>query len=266
LLVMVAKRLQEFLRPEDTVARIGGDEFVILLESIHHIGDATSVAERIRDDLATPLPLADSPVNASVSIGIVQSSPVHQSPEQLLNEADAAMYRAKRSGGGRYEVYDPEQLVPVAHTVGDAELRHALERDELRLHYQPVVELATRKIVGLEALLRWEHPERGLLHPGEFIPIAEAGDLTRQIGEWSLNEACRQLADWYERYGERAPRWISVNLSEKYFLDPALGSTIQRLLSESRLPVGALRVEISEAAIAEGDDPKLSALSVLSEI
>ena len=217
LLVLIAQRLQRCLRQEDTVARFGGDEFAILLEDITGISDATRVAERIQAELAASVNLGGLDVFTSASIGIALSSSAYERPEYLLRNADVAMYRAKGAGASRYEVFDRTMHAQALERLQmETDLRRALQRGEFRLHYQPIVSLARGTITGVEALLRWEHTERGLTSPGEFIPVAEETGLILPLGAWVLTEACRQLAEWRREFPQ-ARIALSVNLSAKQF-------------------------------------------------
>ncbi|HET7273979.1 MAG TPA: EAL domain-containing protein [Longimicrobiaceae bacterium] len=252
LLIEVASRLRSSMRPEDTIARIGGDEFAILLEGIAESADATRVAQRIQQDLATPIQAGGYEASASASIGIVLGTAGYETPEQLLRDADTAMYRAKSTGRGRYEIFDRElHRVVTARLRDEAELRRALDGDEFRLHYQPIVALGTSKMVGIEALLRWQHPERGMLYPDDFIPLAESSNLILPIGRWTMSRACSHFCEWREQFGKHAPAWVAVNLSSKQFLQPGLVLEVQQVLSEFDLGVDALRLEINESTVSQ---------------
>jgi diguanylate cyclase (GGDEF)-like protein len=267
LLTAVAGRLRACVRPEDTLARIGGDEFAVLLEGIEDSTDATRVCERILGELAKPIQVADLEMSTSASIGIVVESSSNRGPDELLRDADAAMYRAKALGGGRCEIFDRElQRLVSSRLTAEQELRRAVERDELVLHYQPIVALGTRQVVGLEALLRWQHPERGLLLPAEFISIAEGTNLILPIGRWVLSTACGQLHDWRARYFDRAPRWVAVNLSSKQFLQPGLLAQVKQALREASLRPDELRLEITESTVSQNSGVATGILTELTAL
>nr|MDQ3082720.1 EAL domain-containing protein [Gemmatimonadota bacterium] len=252
LLRAVARRLEACLRPEDTVARLSGDEFAILLESIAEPSDAGRVAERIEEALSFPVDLAGAEVTTSASMGIVTSSMAHEQPEQLLRSADMAMYRAKAAGRARYEMFDRAMHTDaLARLRLETELRRAVERSEFRLHYQPLVSLRTGRITGLEALLRWEHPERGLIQPADFIPVAEETGLIVAIGRWVLAEACRQLVVWQRLHHRENALTIGVNLSVKQFSQPDLIEQITHAIVASGVEPNCLRLEITESAIID---------------
>ncbi len=252
LLRAVARRLEACLRPEDTVARLSGDEFAILLESIAEPSDAGRVAERIEEALSFPVDLAGAEVTTSASMGIVTSSMAHEQPEQLLRSADMAMYRAKAAGRARYEMFDRAMHTDaLARLRLETDLRRAVERSEFRLHYQPLVSLRTGRVTGLEALVRWEHPERGLVQPADFIPVAEETGLIVPIGRWVLAEACRQLAAWQRLHPRDDALTIGVNLSVKQFSQPDLMDQITQAIVASGVAANCLRLEITESAIIE---------------
>ena len=264
LLRAVARRLEACLRPEDTVARLSGDEFAILLESITEASDAGRVAERIEEALSFPINLAGSEVLTSASMGIVTSSMAHDQPEQLLRSADMAMYRAKAAGRARYEMFDRTMHTDaLARLQLETDLRRAVELGEFRLHYQPLVSLKTGRVTGLEALVRWEHPSRGLVHPGDFIPIAEETGLIVPMGRWVLDEACRQMKEWHQTHPRTEPLTIGVNLSAKQFSQPDIVEQISSALSGSGINPRCLRIEITEAAII---DKGTSSANVLQKI
>src|SRR6476661_4662828 len=250
LLRAVARRLEACLRPEDTVARLSGDEFAILLESITEASDAGRVAERIEEALSFPINIAGSEVVTSASMGIVTSSMSHDQPEQLIRSADMAMYRAKAAGRARYEMFDRSMHTDaLARLQLETDLRRAVELGEFRLHYQPLVSLKTGRVTGLEALVRWQHPSRGLVHPGDFIPIAEETGLIVPMGRWVLDEACRQMKELQQSHPRPEPLTIGVNLSAKQFSQPDIVDQIGSAISESGINPRSLRIEITESAI-----------------
>ncbi|HUQ48411.1 MAG TPA: EAL domain-containing protein [Gemmatimonadaceae bacterium] len=264
LLRAVARRLEACLRPEDTVARLSGDEFAILLESITEASDAGRVAERIEEALSFPINLAGSEVLTSASMGIVTSSMAHDQPEQILRSADMAMYRAKAAGRARYEMFDRTMHTDaLARLQLETDLRRAVELGEFRLHYQPLVSLKTGRVTGLEALVRWEHPSRGLVHPGDFIPIAEETGLIVPMGRWVLDEACRQMKEWHHSHPRTEPLTIGVNLSAKQFSQPDIVDQIRSAITSSGISPGCLRIEITESAII---DKGTSSANVLQKI
>jgi len=273
LLVGVAERLEKCLRATDTlarlrdtytVARLGGDEFTVLLDDLKDPNDAKIAADRLMKALKPPFLLAGKEVYTSVSIGIAQSNPVYEGPDEMLRDADTAMYHAKSLGKGRYEVFDAKMRASVmARLQLETDLRHALERREFRNYYQPIVNLASGEIAGFEALLRWQHPTRGLLGPIEFIGVVEETGLIRELGWWNLSEACRQIGDWRAASPANRDLIISVNLSAKQFLQPNLVADIANLLREIKLPPDALKLEITESTVMK--DPS-GAVEMLQQI
>src|ERR671912_1449288 len=214
LLVAIAERLKTCLRPEDTAGRLGGDEFTILVEDISSVGEGVQIAERIADILRPPFALEDQEVFVTASTGIALNSTAQEQPADLLRHADLAMYRAKRRGKARYEVFEPSMDAKIVERLMlETGLRRALVWQQFRVYYQPIVALDNDKVTGVEALVRWEHPERGLLLPEEFLSVAEETGLIVRIGKWVLREAAQQARIWQERYLSTPPLTISVNLS-----------------------------------------------------
>jgi diguanylate cyclase (GGDEF)-like protein/PAS domain S-box-containing protein len=273
LLLGVANRLENSLRSTDTVARLGesftvarlgGDEFTVLLDDLKDPNDAKSAADRLMKALAPPFILGGKEVFTSVSIGIALSNTAYEEAEDMLRDADTAMYRAKSLGKARFEVFDADMRASVmARLQLETDLRGGLEREEFRNFYQPIVSLDSGQIVGFEALLRWQHPTRGLIGPEEFILVAEETGLIRELGWWNLREACRQMSDWRTGPNGRPDLIISVNLSAKQFLQPNLVVDIRKLLHELPLSPDALKLEITESAVMA--DPS-AAVEMLRQI
>ncbi|HKR01336.1 MAG TPA: EAL domain-containing protein [Pyrinomonadaceae bacterium] len=264
LLVGIARRLEICLRPGDTVARLGGDEFTVLLEDLASVTEAIEVAERLQKALARPFNLDGHEVFTTVSIGIALSSTGYERPEEVLRDADTAMYRAKMLGKARHEVFDKTMHARAMNLLQmESDLRRAIERKEFVLHYQPIVALESGAISGFEALVRWEHPERGFVPPDEFISIAEETGLIVPIGQWVLEEACRQLNIWQERFPQYPPLQISVNLSSKQFINSDLIARIRRVLDEAGVAPQSLKLEITESMMMENFDTAVEMLRQL---
>ena len=251
-LVAIAQRLQALLRPGDTVARLGGDEFAILLDRVDEVQHATRVAGRVQRELALPFHLNGHEVYTSASIGITLSASGYDRPEDVLRDADIAMYRAKSMGRARHEVFDRDMHMRAVELLQlETDLRRAVERKEFRIYYQPIVDLDSGRINGFEALVRWEHPRSGLVAPRSFIHVAEDTGLIIPIGWWVLEEACAQMATWQERFPAAGPLSISVNLSVKQFMQPDLIEGLRQILERTELKPGSLQLEITEGAIME---------------
>jgi diguanylate cyclase (GGDEF)-like protein len=266
LLVGVSKRLLRCLRPEDTAARLGGDEFVVLLEDLVDTGEAMRVAERIMSGLRAPFALGGRQTFVSASVGIGLSDSGKDQPAELLRDADAAMYKAKQDGG--LQVFEPSLHIQAKSRLElENSLRQALEREEFEVYYQPQVHLQTGKTVGFEALVRWHHPERDMVGPSEFIPVAEETGLIVPLGWWVLNEACRQAREWQERYPSDPPLPMNVNLSATQLKRPDAVETIERLLKETGLEPHCLSMDITETAlIAAPENESIIALKRLREL
>ena len=266
LLAAAAPRLKHALRGSDTVARFGGDEFGILLEDIASERDAIETAERIAATFARPFVLSGSEHFVTTSIGIALASGGERADE-LIRDADAAMYRAKERGRARYEVFDEGMRGrAIARLRMENDLRRALERGQLRLEYQPVVSLANFSIVGVEALLRWRHPERGEIPPSEFIPIAEENGLIEPIGRWVLESACRQAAQWYASRPDSAPIAMSVNLSAVQVARRTLPDVVGSALSGAGLDPACLSLEITETVMVRDADGLTAVLDALKAL
>jgi diguanylate cyclase (GGDEF)-like protein/PAS domain S-box-containing protein len=266
LLVGVTGRLRASLRPEDTAARLGGDEFAILLVDLNNVDEATLVAERIGDKLRAPFELAhrETFVTASIGVAISGTTGTPRWPEELLRHADLAMYRAKHSGKARYAIFEEAMSARAMERLElSNDLRRALEREEFAVHYQPQVSLATGKTMGFEALVRWEHPERGQLLPARFIPLAEETGLIVPIGQWVLREACYQAKEWNRQYPSDPSLIVCVNLSAKQLRDPNLYRVVGQILEESGLEPGSLELEITESVAMEDAPATAAALEEL---
>jgi diguanylate cyclase (GGDEF)-like protein/PAS domain S-box-containing protein len=264
LLIAISRKLEAVVRVVDTVARWGGDEFTILLEDIKDISAAVQVAERIQKELVLPFKLNEYEVFTTTSIGIALSSQGYAQPEQLLRDADIAMYRAKARGKARYEVFDATMHNRAVMLLElETDLRRAITREELRVYYQPIVALVTGRIIGFEALVRWQHPERGLVPPIEFIPLAEETGMIISIGEWVLHEACRQIHKWQAQFPTTPPLMVSVNLSGKQIAQPNLLKQIKLVLQETSLDPRSLKLEITESMLIDNIE---FATAILSQI
>jgi diguanylate cyclase (GGDEF)-like protein/PAS domain S-box-containing protein len=250
LLCEVAGRLRHIVRDADVAARLGGDEFVVCCERIHEPHDIAVLAQRIVDAFAVPFRAGGRAWHLGASIGVALSAP-GSSAGDLLRDADLAMYRAKDKGGGRYEVFDEDLRERVVERLSlEAALRQAVDRDQLVLHYQPIVDLATGSLESFEALVRWQHPQRGLLAPGEFITIAEDTDLILPIGAWVLHNVCAQLAAWNAAYPQRAPLHVRANLSPRQ-ITPALPGAVATAVATAQIAPSQLGLEITERLLIE---------------
>ncbi|HVF45852.1 MAG TPA: EAL domain-containing protein [Pyrinomonadaceae bacterium] len=264
LLVETARRLELCSRPTDTVARLGGDEFAVLLDGLESDVDAVRVAGRVQEELMRPFHLGGHEVYTAASIGITLSTHGYEDPENVLRDADTAMYRAKEKGKARYELFDAEMHADaLARLRLENDLRRAVEHREFEVYYQPVITLATGKLSGFEALVRWRHPERGIVSPAEFIPLAEETRLITEIGAWVLTEACRQMSEWRELIPSQQHLTVSVNLSSKQLTRPGLPDLVRRTLGETGLPPHCLKLEITESAVMDNAE---SAASLLAQL
>lgn len=248
----IGDRIHACLRAGDTIARLGGDEFAILLDDLEDGSQATLVATRILQELTTPFTLLEHQVFSSASIGITLSSSHYIQLEEMLRDADIAMYRAKMQGKACYQVFDTTmhtQAVQRLHLEND--LRRAIEQQQLCLHYQPIVCLASGRLTGFESLVRWQHPQRGMISPGDFISIAEETGLILPLGEWVLRAACEQIRQWEISYPLYQPFSVSVNLSVKQFTQPNLVQMVGQVISETGIDPQHLKLEITESVLIE---------------
>jgi diguanylate cyclase (GGDEF)-like protein len=263
LLQQVAKRITTRLREVDVVARLGGDEFIILLEDIAHPEDAARIAEGIIADLSKPFQLIQSDgVRIGVSIGISLYPQHGDSPEILMNSADAALYQAKDRGRGCFAYFSEELTLAARERIAlEARLRQAIDQQELRVFYQPQIDIASGQIVGAEALVRWQNPTEGLIFPEQFIPIAEETDLIIAIGTWVLRETCRQGRQWLD---EGVPALtLSVNVSPHQFRRQDINALVAKVLSETGYPAEYLALEITESGLMENQDKAMGILNDL---
>ncbi|HKC24583.1 MAG TPA: EAL domain-containing protein [Thermoanaerobaculia bacterium] len=265
LLVAVSQRLLAFVHPGDTLARFGGDEFTILLDEVGGAEDAVRTAEGIQGELSRPFDLpAGREVFTTASVGIALSDGRYQTADELLRDADTAMYRAKAQGRARYVLFDAGMHTRAVELLTlETDLRRALERDELSVYYQPIVSIETGRLSGFEALVRWRHPQRGLVLPSEFIGFAEESGLVVPLGAWVLKEACRQTAAWLRAAGADPPLTVSVNVSARQLARPELGDEVEAALEESGLPASSLRLEITESLTVQGADAAPATLARL---
>lgn len=263
LLIGIAERLKRCLRPKDLVARLGGDEFTVLLEDIQAPEEATLVAERIQKELSLPFNLADREVFTSASVGIALDAG-YQQPAEILRDADTAMYRAKLLGKARYQVFDPNMHFDVMNALEiETDLRRGVERNEFLIHYQPIMSLTNESLEGFEALVRWQHPERGLIAPDKFVDVAEETELIIPIGQRVLFEACRQIRQWQLKSADYAHLSVSVNLSCKQFQQPGLVAYVGRVLKETGLQPQFLNLEITESVVMDNIEAAVSTMKEL---
>ncbi|MFL6255105.1 MAG: putative bifunctional diguanylate cyclase/phosphodiesterase [Pyrinomonadaceae bacterium] len=264
LLVGIAHRLEACLRPGDTVARLGGDEFTILLEDLASTDDAIDVARRVQEAVTQPFNIGGHEVFTTASIGIALSNTGYERAEDLLRDADTAMYRAKMEGKKRHVVFDKamhDRAMEILQL--ETDLRRAITRKEFFLNYQPIVNLETGRIASFEALVRWRHPERGLVMPGDFVPVAEETGLIVPLGLWVLNEACRQMREWQRQGVTDSSMTMSVNLSGRQFSQADLIEQISSALGESGLKAANLKLEITESMVMENFDTAIDMLTQL---
>jgi diguanylate cyclase (GGDEF)-like protein/PAS domain S-box-containing protein len=265
LLVATARRLECCLRPGDTLARLGGDEFTVLLDDVRCEADATRVAERIHEELAAPLEVRGYEVFTTVSVGIALSSAGYKCPEDMLRDADTAMYRAKANGRAGHQVFagDMHQRAVTSLRL-ETDLRRALERREIVPYYQPVVDLDTGAVVGFEALARWRHPSGEMLLPDLFIPVAEETGLVGPIGQWMLAEACRQTREWQRKYPLWSTLGISVNVSGRQLSQSGIAADVERVLGATGLDPAFLTLEITESALMHNLSAATAAMQCLN--
>ena len=267
LLQLISARLKETIPIGDTVARLGGDEFSILLQDIDSVRDVEVIAKDIQNSFSKPFFLGDKEVFASASMGIAHSDNNYKTPEEILRDSELAMYRAKRDGKSQSIVFQPQfrqsSLSPIDL---DTDLRRALDRDEMELHYQPIISMRDRTISGFEALLRWSHRSRGVISPNEFIPLAEETGLIYDLGQWVLGKACKQIAAWNKSKEKEDQLEISINLSSRQFSDPNLVEGIVENIEKSGFNAEFLKIEITESALMQNAQRSVSMLNQLKDL
>jgi diguanylate cyclase (GGDEF)-like protein len=267
LLIESSKRLSACIRSGDTVGRLGGDEFVILLEDVKNEAEVIQIAERIQNRMAMPYDLDGHMVFAFCSIGIVMSGASYEKPDDILRDADIAMYRAKGQGLGYYKVFDPSMLDRAMTRLElETDLRKALENQQFVVQYQPIIDMGSQRIIGFEALVRWQHPTKGLIPPIEFIPTAEETGLIIPLGYWVLDEACRQIHAWNMEYDFDPPLTINVNLSVRQCEQPDLVQKISDILRKNKVDPKLLKLELTESLIIEDSDEITNMLAELRDL
>jgi diguanylate cyclase (GGDEF)-like protein len=267
LLIQIAQRVKTCMRQGDVLARVGGDEFAVLLDDVSGEEEASSVATRIQQALAISFNLLGQEVYTTMSIGIALASGNGEHVSDMLRDAETAMHTAKARGKARYEIFGRDMHGELMSRLKmETDLRRACERDELFVDYQPIVSLQSRTLIGFEALVRWDHPEFGLVPPKEFIPVAEETGLILTIGQRVLESACRQAREWQETFPASPPLFVSVNLSVKQFNQPGLVEDIANLLAESQLPPRCLKLEITESVFSDNIEAAVGLLTQLREL
>ncbi|HEY9827884.1 MAG TPA: EAL domain-containing protein [Stenomitos sp.] len=267
LLVQVATRLAGCIRPGDTVARLGGDEFTMLIDAVRDIADVTLVSERILNDMGAPFMVEGEEIFTTTSIGIALSSAGYGSSEDLIRDADIALYQAKALGKARYALFQPGMHIhAVARLQLENDLRRALQGQEFCLLYQPIVVMESGLLAGFEAFVYWQHPLRGLLAPMEFLPMLQEMGLLVQLGQWVLRAACQQMSRWHERFPRAHAVFISVNLASPEFAHPDLVTVLQSVLQESKLNPACLRLEITESTLMSDSEAVLDRLQAIKAL
>src|SRR5688572_312359 len=264
LLVAISKRLRECMRPADTVARLGGDEFTILVEGTHDLPEVTKIAERIQEEFKLPFQIAGNEIYSSASIGILHASDTHSTSEEMMRDADTAMYQAKRSGKARHEIFDENMYAVARETLQlETDLRKAIEKNEFSVLYQPIIALDTDEVVGIEALARWDHPEFGKISPQKFVPLAEEIGWIDALGEQVMRKACTQIRGVFKEIEKTHDIKLSVNLSCKQFARHNLVERIAQVLEETNFPPDRMKLEITESVFFEYQDRAIDMLNHL---
>lgn len=267
LLVSVTERLQACLRLSDTPARLGGDEFAVLVEDIGHADGAVFIAERIRNVFSAPFSISGTDIFVGTSIGIASTVSFLESPDELLRNADVAMYMSKSNGKDRYTVFKSEMHDALIKRVKlEADMRTAIEKKEFEVFYQPIVDLRSEKVMGMEALVRWNHPEHGLIPPLDFIPLAEDTNLIVPLGRWILESACEQAREWQVQYGYGEELSITVNISSRQFQYDSLLESVETSIARSGLPPQSLILEITESTMLMNTEATIKKLTQLKSL
>ena len=267
LLNLIASKLGEITRPGDTVARLGGDEFAILLSDVNSLSEVTHFADRVLAECAMPVKIKSHEICTTVSIGIALGTEQYTSSHEVLRDSDLAMYWAKSEGKDCYQIFDREMHSRVVKQQRlELELRQAVEKKEFVINYQPIVSLTSKSMVGFEALIRWNHPLRGLVGPNEFISTAEETGLIVPLGWWTLLEACKQAKQWQQDFSSEQPLSISVNISGKLFNHPDMMTNLRRILRETRLPPSSLRLEITESVLLDHAEESVAKLDEMRNL
>lgn len=266
-LIAIAQRLKRCLHPNDILARLGGDEFCILRLKHEPDEDVIPLAEKLQTSMQHPFHTENHPIFVTFSVGVVASTAGYEHASDIVRDADNAMYRAKAKGRGSYEVFQPDMHTRVmAQLQLENDLRQAIEEQQFILHYQPVISLRNKRLLGFEALVRWHHPERGLVSPGDFIPLAEETGLIVPLGWWVLREACRQLKLWQTQFNLGASVFISVNISGRQFTQPDLIEQIQHALNDTALKPCCLKLEITESMLMDRVDSVIALLDRIKSL
>jgi diguanylate cyclase (GGDEF)-like protein len=268
LLILISQRLKKCIRNVDTVSRFGGDEFAILMDDATHISQVSRLADRIKDEMSLPFNVLGREIFATVSVGIILSNLTDYShPDELIRDADIAMYQAKARGKACHVIFDSAMHAEAKSVLWlETDLRRALGNNEFIIHYQPIISMKSNEIIGFEALVRWQHPSRGLLPPLDFMMVAEATGLIVPIGQWVLLEACRQLRQWQEQFPEYRNLTVSVNISSKIFSQADFYDVIVKILNDTGLKASSLRLEIVERMLIDNPEPAAALLKRLQDL